>query len=83
MGVLRSILVGDECDKDAAGTLVLEKGFDLPARGDRREWPWRGESAGRDGRVSGLRCSCAAGDTVDGLMMIDCSSESKIKNHKS
>ena len=48
---------GDECDKDAQGTLVLEKGFDLPARGDRREWPWRGESAGRDGRVSGLRGS--------------------------
>ena len=38
---------------------------------------------GMDGRVSGLRVSCAAGDTVDGLMMIDCSSQSKIKNQKS
>jgi len=34
---------------------------DLPARGDRHEWPWRGEPAGRDGRVSGLRVSCLAG----------------------
>jgi hypothetical protein len=31
----------------------------------------------------GMRRSCAAGDSVDGLMMIDCSAQSKIKNQKS
>ena len=53
---------------------------DIPARGDGGEWPWRGEFAGRDGWVSALKCSGAAGDAVDGLMMIDCSAQSKIKN---